>query len=257
LQEVQCEEGSAVMAVSLITKAWPIKMQTGRKFVLVALCDAANDDGACFLCVETIAYKCGLSVRAVQGHLVDLEAVGLVARDARPGRSSIYSVNVEALDDCEKHEYWVKRQRGYKTPAESAPPQKTADTPAESAPAPAESAPITITYPPLNGVEIPAWITPEDWSAFLAHRKAIKKPMTAEVQRRAIAKLDGLRQQGNDVHTMIDEAIINGWQSFYPPKTAANGRNQHGGINAQRANTIAALTGRHSNTIDGTSRQMD
>jgi DNA-binding transcriptional ArsR family regulator len=125
-------------------------MQTGRKFVLVSLCDAANDDGACFLCVETLAYKTGMSVRAVQGHLADLEKQGYIMREDRLGRSSIYSVNVLALENAEKHQFWVKRQRGYITPAESAPPQILHKTPAESAPAPAESAPITVTYPSLN-----------------------------------------------------------------------------------------------------------
>ena len=139
------------MALSLITKAWPIVMQTGRKFVLVALCDAANDDGACFMCVETIAYKCGMGVRTVQGHLIDLEATGFIWRDARLGRSSIYSVNVVVLEDAEKNPLWVKRQLMKRTPAKTAGVSKTpavpAPPPAEVAGAPAEPAPIPVSQP--------------------------------------------------------------------------------------------------------------
>ena len=146
------------MAISLVSKVWAIDMQTGRKFVLVALCDAANDDGACFVCVETIAYKCGLSIRAVQGHLIDLAKSGLISREERSGRSSIYTVNVDALDAHAKHEFWERRQMMKKTPAKSAgvqnlhplTPAESAPTPAESAHPPAESAPITVTYPSPN-----------------------------------------------------------------------------------------------------------
>jgi hypothetical protein len=139
------------MALSLITKVWPIVMQPGRKFVLVALCDAANDDGACFLCVETIAYKCGMGVRTVQGHLIDLEADGFIWREERLGRSSIYSVNVVALEDAEKNPLWLKRQAMKRTPAKTAgvakTPAETAHPPARTAGAPAETAPIPVSYP--------------------------------------------------------------------------------------------------------------
>ena len=136
------------MALSLITKAWPIVMQPGRKFVLVALCDAANDDGECFLCVETIAYKTGMGVRTVQGHLIDLEATSFIWREDRLGRSSIYSVNIETLGGAEKSPLWIKRQLMKRTPAETAPtPAETAPTPAETAPTPAETAPIPVSHP--------------------------------------------------------------------------------------------------------------
>lgn len=139
------------MALSLITKAWPIVMQTGRKFVLVALCDAANDDGECFLCVETIAYKCGMGLRTVQGHLIDLEADKFIWREERLGRSSIYSVNVVVLEDAEKNPLWVKRQLMKRTPAKPAgvpqTPAVSAEAPAVSAHPPAGSAPIPVSQP--------------------------------------------------------------------------------------------------------------
>ena len=142
------------MALSLITKTWPIVMQPGRKFVLVALCDAANDDGECFLCVETIAYKTGMGIRTVQGHLIGLEADSFIWREDRLGRSSIYSVNIETLEVAEKSPLWIKRQLMKRTPAKSAgvktTPAETAPTPAKSAGAPAGTAPIPVSHPPIN-----------------------------------------------------------------------------------------------------------
>jgi hypothetical protein len=142
------------MALSLITKAWPIVMQHGRKFVLVALCDASNDDGECFLCVETIAYKCGMGVRTVQGHLIDLESDKFIWREERLGRSSIYSVNIVVLENAEKNPLWLKRQAMKRTPAKAAgvahTPAEPAHPPAEPAHPPAEPAPIPVSYPLLN-----------------------------------------------------------------------------------------------------------
>lgn len=111
------------MSISLISKAWPLHMQTGRKFVLVSLCDAASDEGGCFLCVDTIAYKTGMSIRCVQGHLFDLEKSGFINREERKGRSTIYSVNVVALEDAEKHEIWIKKEQAKRSFTKSAPPQ--------------------------------------------------------------------------------------------------------------------------------------
>lgn len=121
------------MSISLISQVWPINMQTGCKFVLVSLCDTANDDGECFMCVSTIAFKCGMSVRAVQGHLACLEKNGVIFREERTGRSSIYSVNLAVLNAIPRHPLWLQREK-LRTPADSAPP-------------PADSAPITVTIP--------------------------------------------------------------------------------------------------------------
>jgi DNA-binding transcriptional ArsR family regulator len=146
----------------MISLAWPLKMASGLKFVLVSICDAANDDGETFLCLDTIAYKTGLSVRAAQRHLRDLEDMGYISKEERLGRSSIYSVNYEILSDAEKHPAWLKReeirQRKYKTPADLSPLKiektseeqlltgdKLSPAPADLSPAPADLSPITVT----------------------------------------------------------------------------------------------------------------
>ena len=112
------------MSIALMTEAWKTDMPTGRKFVLLALCDNANDQGECYPSIQRIAGKCSMCERAVQGHLADLEQAGMVVRDIRRGRSTLYRIN----------------PRRFCTPAENAPPQILHPTPAESAP-------ITVTEP--------------------------------------------------------------------------------------------------------------
>jgi DNA-binding transcriptional ArsR family regulator len=129
------------MSIKLMTAAWDLNMPHGPKFVLLSLCDQANDAGECFPSIETIAQRCSMGERTVQGHVKALEDAGFLARSERLGRSTIYKLNPRKI--C--------------THADSAPPQKTAETPADSAPAPADSAPapadsapITITKPSPN-----------------------------------------------------------------------------------------------------------
>jgi hypothetical protein len=220
------------MSLSLITEAFKLNMQSGQKFVFMALCDQANDDGECFLCVETIAYKCSLSVRAVQGHLADLEQIGLVSREPRMGRSTIYRILIDALDVFEKHPLWLKRQEMKHTPAKSAGVQKTtltpaksAPTPAESAPPPAESAPITITKPfnePCTNqkgkFDLPEWIPVEEWNAYEEMRKVIKKPMTNYTRKLAVNELLKLLNQGFKPTDVLNQSIMNSWQGLFPIK---------------------------------------
>lgn len=103
-------------------------LNPGQKLVLIALCDNASDEGLCFPSVKTLARKCSMSERTVQGHLADFEARSFVTRDERPGRSTIYTIHPRSF--C-------------------APPECT--LPAVFAPPPAVSAPTAIyEEPSLN-----------------------------------------------------------------------------------------------------------
>ena len=95
------------MSIALMTEAWKADMPSGRKFVLLSLCDNANDQGECYPSIPMIAKRCSMSERAVQGHVQDLRKAGILAIHERHGRSSIYTIN----------------PRRFCTPAESAPVQ--------------------------------------------------------------------------------------------------------------------------------------
>ena len=57
------------MSVKLMAKAWEMPIPTGQKMVLLALCDHANDDGACYPSQDKIAQKCSMSLRAIVRHI--------------------------------------------------------------------------------------------------------------------------------------------------------------------------------------------
>ena len=209
-----------------MTEAWKAEMPHGRKFVLMSLCDNANDQGECFPSVSMIAKRCSMGERTVQGHIHELEKAGILQRNERPGRSTIYMLN----------------PRRFCTPADSAPPQEMHPTPADSAPTPpqishptpAEPAPITIKEPSIEPssnpkkkappvFELPEWINRVHWNAW--HSCAKRKKATDEQKQMAIEKLKGWREKGEDYAGALENAAVGGWQGlFLPEGRAANAR---------------------------------
>jgi hypothetical protein len=103
-----------------MTLAWKSDLPAGRKMVLLALCDNANDQGECFPSVPMLAKKCSMGERTVQQHIADMESAGILTREMRNGRSTIYHID----------------PRKFCTPPESAPPQISHPPPPDLAPQP-------------------------------------------------------------------------------------------------------------------------
>ena len=81
------------VSLALMTLAWKSEMPSGRKFVLVSLCDNANDQGECFPSISTIAERCSMGERTVQGHVHDLIKAGILLVQERAGRSNVYTID--------------------------------------------------------------------------------------------------------------------------------------------------------------------
>lgn len=165
-----------------MTGAWKLDLPAGPKFVLLSLCDNANDQGQCFPSVAMIAQRCSMGERTVQAHIQTLVDVGLMQRVERAGRSTVYQLDPRKI--C--------------TPADFAPPQISHHTPAKSAPpppqishpTPADFAPITVNEPSSepsretrarNAPAKPADVSEQVWSDWLALRRKKRAPVTATV----------------------------------------------------------------------------
>ncbi len=66
--------------------------------------------------------------------------------------------------------------------------------------------------------ELPDFIDPKDWDDFIAHRVQIKKPMGNIAVTRAINLLTTFHNQGEDIHAVMDQSIINGWAGLFSLK---------------------------------------
>lgn len=92
------------MSIALMTEVWRMDLPPSDKMVLLALADAANDDGVTWIAVASrkqterldLKKKSGLSERAIQGAIKRLCEAGFLARDERAGRGVIYTVTPAA-----------------------------------------------------------------------------------------------------------------------------------------------------------------
>lgn len=87
------------MSITLMSEVWRLDLPTTDKMVLLALADAANDDGVTWMALESkegvkldLLKKTSLSRRAVQQALSRLCDAGYLARTDRPGKGVIWTV---------------------------------------------------------------------------------------------------------------------------------------------------------------------
>jgi hypothetical protein len=223
------------MSIALMTLAWKSSLPAGQKMVLLALCDNANDQGECYPSITMLAEKCSMTTRSVQRHITDMEVAGIVARDMRNGRSTVYHINPRKFvtpdtlsppTDC------------HPTPATVSPPPLT-----QSRPTPDMVSPITIKEPSVEpkrnrqarpssadaSLILPDWLPLEAWDGYLDMRKKIRKVPTDYALKLVIADLGEFREAGHDVAAILGNSIKNGWTAVYAPKAVptqpqANGR---------------------------------
>jgi hypothetical protein len=72
--------------MSHLATAWAYRQKikvSGRKFVLVALADFADEQWSCFPGQERLAAMTGQDVRSVRRHMIELEKDGLISRESR------------------------------------------------------------------------------------------------------------------------------------------------------------------------------
>ena len=81
------------MSIYLMTEAFKTPLPTTQKFVFVALCDNASDEGECYPSVSTLCKKTSLSERAVQGAIKRLVEMGYMSVKMRNGHSTIYRIS--------------------------------------------------------------------------------------------------------------------------------------------------------------------
>lgn len=87
------------MSIALMTAVWRLDLPCTEKMVLLALADAANDDGVTWIALKSrregkldLLTKCSLSERAIQYSIKTLCEAGYLSREERAGRGVIYTV---------------------------------------------------------------------------------------------------------------------------------------------------------------------
>lgn len=153
---------SASLSLDLAARLWRCTLPRGTsKLVLQCFCHHVNNtSGLCWPSIARVARMCGLSERAVQGHVRGLVTAGILRPRLRVGHATRYTVHLDGLsplvfasapgggvvvlDDAWQGAGAVNRPAP--TPAVFAAPAAENDTlpPQISTLTPAESAPITV-----------------------------------------------------------------------------------------------------------------
>jgi hypothetical protein len=86
------------MSIKIMTLVWESDITpAGKRLVLLAIADSANDQGVCWPARATLARKAGCDERTVKRVMADLESDGLVVRSYRTNRSTVYKINTTVL----------------------------------------------------------------------------------------------------------------------------------------------------------------
>lgn len=81
------------MSIRVMSQVWELELPDSEKLVLLALADAANDEGQCWPSMRTLAGKCSKSDRTVQAAIKLLVDKGHLSRIETPGKGCRYYVH--------------------------------------------------------------------------------------------------------------------------------------------------------------------
>ena len=192
-----------------MSMVWQIDLPDSLKIVMLALADCANDEGHCWPSMATLAKKCSKGERTVQGVIKQLVEAGHLTRTEILGKGCKYIVHPQPPP---------QRLR----PADTAPPQGTAQTPAAAADKPSRTIKHIGVKRERAEIVIPDWLPTEPWEGFLAMRKGKGAVPSERALILLIAKLERLRADGNDPGEVLDQSTLNNWTGIFEVK--ANGQ---------------------------------
>lgn len=73
-----------------------------------------------------------------------------------------------------------------------------------------------------NNIYIPPYIPPELWEQYKLHRVQKKSKLTPIAEQRALAKLERMKDQGQDPAKVIEQSLENGWVGLFDLKGDGN-----------------------------------
>ncbi|WP_019104028.1 helix-turn-helix domain-containing protein [Chromobacterium haemolyticum] len=213
----------------------------GLMVLALKLADHAHDDGShIYPSVQSLAQKTRQSGRTVQRQLDRLVRAGwlILMSETRGGRgiTNEYCISPEwlagedisltekgdILSSSEKGDILTPFQKGdicdEKGDIQSI-KGDICDRKGDTAMSPEQSRTKSNSQLTTNTAqEFPSWLPVDAWTAFVAMRKKLRKPMTDHAARLAVDKLVSLRAEGHDPRAVLEQSVFNSWQGLFPVK---------------------------------------
>lgn len=105
--------------------------------------------------------------------------------------------------------------------------------------------------PARAALALPVWLPVDQWGAFIDMRKRIKAPLTDRAITLAIAELEKLRAQGQDVGQVLDQSTLNSWKGLFPIKVNGQHRGPPGAAKDFLGDNNADLLSRMQQRTEG------
>lgn len=193
--------------------------------VLGVLYAHADKEGVTYPGRETIAEMAGMTARKVSASTARLADLGWLAKQGggHRGKVTVYRLRVR-IGGTQLPEKGAEKGQP-KTPKEC--PQTVKKGAGRGQPE-VDRKYLKHRY----GIEIPSWVPLELWVDWLEIRDKRKTPNTERALKIALGRLSQLREDGHDPQDVIETAVVNGWKSFFPPRSG-NQRGHYGGNGQQ------------------------
>ena len=83
------------MSIRLMNLAWQAQLTSTQKLVLIAMADWSNDEGICWPSIAKLASKTSLSERGLRKVIRNLEQLGLINTQEKPGKGNLYQLTLD------------------------------------------------------------------------------------------------------------------------------------------------------------------
>lgn len=261
------------MSINAVSWALGLKVdRSSTKFVLVALCNYANEFGECYPSAKQLAEDTCQDIKTVESNLARLRDSGLIVDTGMRRGSTKQVIVYRIVPDAAAPKEAPK-------PAETPPKTGQLNTPAFPANTPVFPLNTPVfpeKHPQKRGTEpsrnhqgtvkkevkrenaptfaLPDWINKSHWDAW--HSTAKRKNASPAQKQMAVEKLDDWRQQGIDHALALENAAIAGWQGLFKPDVPASAMtaSRSSGQTNRHAGAAAAIWGNstqsHGDFID-------
>jgi len=221
------------MSIRIMSSVWESGAFDGSTLLLLlALADAANDEGFCWPSAATLMKKTRLSHATLFRSMKELVDAGWIEKKARAGSKNVFYQfkklsQSETLPNANLSQSEKKLSQFEITPT---PPYRSNRKEPSSTKAASSKA---------VAFELPQWIAANEWDAFEEMRTKMRKPMTDRSRQMIVNEIGRLAALGSPPHKVLEQSVINGWAGVFAVRQEGTNGNRQGYLGKSESNLRA------------------